>query len=118
MEGSKIRVLCPKLDKKGILRSDTRLEHAEFLNFNSKYPIILPKRHRVTELIIKEYHEKGNHTRGTNATLSDIHQNFGSYQQEKKFVDGNLCAIDAKKHMQNQQHKSWRHCRYKGSTIL
>ena len=71
-----IGLLCPKLDEEGILRSDTRLEHAEFLNFNSKYPIILPKRHRVTELIIKEYHEKGNHTRGTNATLSDISSKF------------------------------------------
>ena len=73
---SKISVLCPQLDEDGLLRANTRLENAKFLSFDTKYPIILPKGHRVTELIIKEYHENGNHTRGTNATLSDISSKY------------------------------------------
>ena len=37
----------------GILRSNTRLRHADDL----KCPIILPKRNHVTGLIVKYYHE-------------------------------------------------------------
>ena len=35
-----------------------------------RYPIILPRRNWVTKLIVKEYHERGNHATGTNQTLA------------------------------------------------
>ena len=49
-----------KLDPKmvdGLLRVGGQLRHAP-IEADAKYPIILPKRHHVTELIIREYHEK------------------------------------------------------------
>ena len=41
----------------GILRSNTRLRHADDLTYAVKCPIILPKRNHVTGLIVKYYHE-------------------------------------------------------------
>ncbi|XP_054279079.1 uncharacterized protein LOC128997465 [Macrosteles quadrilineatus] len=47
--------LLPFLDKDGLLRVGGRLSNA-YLNFNSKHPILLPKQHFVTNLIIDYYH--------------------------------------------------------------
>ena len=40
----------------GILRSNTRLRHADNLPYGVTCPIILPKRNHVTGLIVKYYH--------------------------------------------------------------
>ena len=39
---SKLLGLCPKLDEDGIMRSDGRLQYAEFLPYDVRYPILLP----------------------------------------------------------------------------
>ena len=39
---SKLLGLCPKLDEDGIMRSDSRLQYAEFLPYDVRYPILLP----------------------------------------------------------------------------
>ena len=67
---SKILSLCPKLDEDGVLRLDTRLKYIEFLPYDVRHPILLPRRNWVTKLIVKHFHEKGNHNSGTNQTLS------------------------------------------------
>ena len=54
------------------MRSDGRLKYAEFLPYNTRYPIILPRKSWVTKLIIKHHHELGNHSTGTNQTLSSL----------------------------------------------
>ena len=69
---SKIAVLYPSLDQDRIIRANSRIKNADFLNYNTKYPIILPKNHKITELIVKDCHEDGNHERGTNGTLADL----------------------------------------------
>ena len=66
-----------KLDPKmvhGLLRVGGRLRHAP-IETDAKYPIILPKRHHVTELIIREYHEKCGHS-GLEYVLSLLRQRF------------------------------------------
>lgn len=68
--GSRLLSLKPKIDEYGLLRSDGRLQYADFLPFDTKYPVILPRKNRVTKLIVKYYHEKGRHVCGTNQTLS------------------------------------------------
>ena len=40
---SKLLGLCPKLDSEGVIRSDGRLTYAEFLPYDVRYPIILPR---------------------------------------------------------------------------
>ena len=69
---SKIIGLQPKLDDDGIMRSDRRLKHAKFLSFDVRYPIILPRKSWITKLIVKHFHEQGQHASGTNQTLAAI----------------------------------------------
>ena len=44
---SKLLGFQPKLDVDGLMRSDGRLKHAEFLPYDMLYPIILPRRNWV-----------------------------------------------------------------------
>ena len=70
------KTLLPLIDEDGILRCDGRLKYAEFIPYKTRFPIILPRRHWVTTLLIKHYHEKGYHTSGTNQTLADLTSRF------------------------------------------
>ena len=42
----------------------------EFLLIETRYPVILSRTSGVTKLIIKQYHEDGHHSTGTNHTLA------------------------------------------------
>ena len=66
-----------KLDPKmvdGFLRVGGRLRHTP-IEVDAKYPIILLKRHHVTELFIREYHERCGHS-GLEYVLSLLRQRF------------------------------------------
>ncbi|XP_076392692.1 uncharacterized protein LOC105661897 [Megachile rotundata] len=72
----KSRVLClnPFIDSTGLLRVGGRLKHAN-LDFNQKHPILLPRAHHVTKLIIQYYHIRTFHG-GVQVTLNAIRQNY------------------------------------------
>ncbi|GIY59832.1 reverse transcriptase [Caerostris darwini] len=53
---SKILSLNPFLDNSGILRVGGRLRHTN-IAYGHKHPILLPKRHILTDLIVRHYHE-------------------------------------------------------------
>ena len=72
---SKLIKLRPKLDDAGVMRCDGRLQYAEHLSWDSRFPIISPKDSWVTTLIIKHYHEKVGH-HGTNHTLAAVSSRF------------------------------------------
>ncbi|GBM20678.1 hypothetical protein AVEN_150654-1 [Araneus ventricosus] len=71
---SKLLALCPYLDGNEILRVGGRLRHAK-LHENTKYPVILPKDHVVTDLIIRHYHLKYLHA-GNQLVHSAIRQRY------------------------------------------
>ena len=73
---SKILSLNPKMDDEGLLRCDGRLKNADYLSFDSRYPIILPRKSWVTKLIIKHSHDKRQHIGGTNQTLADLSSRY------------------------------------------
>ncbi|XP_031553331.1 uncharacterized protein LOC116290441 [Actinia tenebrosa] len=73
---SKLLTLKPRLDDDGVMRSDGRLENAEYLPYDVKYPIILPRKEWVTRLIVRWFHQQGNHTSGTNQTLAMLSSRF------------------------------------------
>lgn len=54
---SKILCLNPFLDKEGVLRVGGRLKNAKIPE-SQKYPILLPRKHFINELIINHYHLK------------------------------------------------------------
>ena len=69
---SKLLGLHPRLDDDGLMRSDGRLKNAKFLSYDVQHPVILPRKSWMTKLIVKEYHEEGNHATGTNQTLAAL----------------------------------------------
>ena len=54
---SQLIKLNPRIDEDGVIRCDGRLNFAEFLPYDTRCPIILPRGHWVTRLIVKNYHE-------------------------------------------------------------
>ena len=72
---SKLLPLKTILDKEGILRCDGRLRYADCLPWESRHPIILPRNHRITKLIIKDSHEKNEHG-GTNQVLVQLSSRY------------------------------------------
>jgi hypothetical protein len=73
---SKLTVLNPQLDEDGLMRSNSRLVNAEILPYEARYPIILPRKHHITQLIVKLEHEQGAHVCGTNQILSSLSNKY------------------------------------------
>ena len=68
--------LTPKIDEDGLIRCDGRLQFAEFLPYDMRFRIILPRGSWTTKLIVKHYHEAGHHITVTNHTLSNLSTNY------------------------------------------
>jgi len=64
--------LTPKIDEDGLIRCDGRLQFAEFLPYDMRFAIILPRGSWTTKLIVRHYHEAGHGITGTNHTLSNL----------------------------------------------
>lgn len=60
-KGNVLLPMSPFIDDTGIMRAQSRLEACEIMNEAAKRPIILPRQHRVTELIMHDYHGRMNH---------------------------------------------------------
>jgi hypothetical protein len=55
---------------------DGRLRLADELSYNTRHPILLPKEHVVTRLIIKDAHEKLGHVSGVEEVLTLLRSRF------------------------------------------
>ena len=73
---SQLIKLNPCLDGDGVIRCDGRLKFADFLPYDTRFPIILPRGHWVTKPIVKYYHERGNHAAGVNFNLCQLSEKF------------------------------------------
>ncbi|KRX34641.1 hypothetical protein T05_6672 [Trichinella murrelli] len=71
---NRLKTLDPFLDEDGFLRVGGRLRLSD-LDYEMKYPIILPKKHHVVNLIIDRAHSNTLHA-GNNQTLTTLRQNF------------------------------------------
>lgn len=69
-QSSCIMSLNPFLDTEGILRVGGRLGNAD-IEFDQKYPVILPRRHRITKLLIMREHQNLLHA-GPQALLAQV----------------------------------------------
>ncbi|UYV78043.1 hypothetical protein LAZ67_15003299 [Cordylochernes scorpioides] len=71
---NRILDLGPFLDNEGLLRVGGRLQRSN-LSSNQKHPMILPKKHHITRLIIQEYHQRYLHA-GPHLVLSLIRNKY------------------------------------------
>ncbi|XP_055615232.1 uncharacterized protein LOC129761532 [Toxorhynchites rutilus septentrionalis] len=57
-KSSSLYRLCPVLDEEGIIRVDGRIGAAPNVREEMKFPIILPRKHKFTRLLLDSYHRK------------------------------------------------------------
>ncbi|XP_055604250.1 uncharacterized protein LOC129752501 [Uranotaenia lowii] len=74
-KSSSLYKIEPYLDEFSIMRVRGRLSACEFLDESGKHPIILPRKHRVTLLIILGIHEKYHHQMHQ-AVINEIRTKF------------------------------------------
>ena len=58
-----------------VLRVGGRLQKAVELSWDEKHPMVLPKRHHVSQLIVRHYHESAAHS-GRKQTLCELRRMF------------------------------------------
>ncbi|UYV60129.1 ASAP1 [Cordylochernes scorpioides] len=94
---NKLTSLNPFLDTQGLLRVGGRLEYS-YLNENQKLPLLLPKNHHITNLIIDDIHRKYLHA-GPQLVLSILRKNYwilGARDAVKKIIKKCLICLKFK----------------------
>ncbi|XP_062541856.1 uncharacterized protein LOC134209850 [Armigeres subalbatus] len=74
-KSSPIYTLTPFLDDEGVIRIGSRTEKASNLAYEAKYPVILPKNHTGTTLLVNSFHRKYLHANGE-TVLNEIRQRY------------------------------------------
>ncbi|XP_055615129.1 uncharacterized protein LOC129761435 [Toxorhynchites rutilus septentrionalis] len=74
-KSSKLYGLSPFIDNDGLLRMKGRIDACEFVGECTKYPILLPRCHSTTDLIIFDIHQRYCHI-NHQTTLNDIRRRF------------------------------------------
>ena len=69
-----LKELAPFVDEYGLLRVGGRLQRAGF-GYEKTHPLILPKRHDLTRLLVNQYHIKSLHC-GVNHVLAQLRKRF------------------------------------------
>ncbi|XP_062704139.1 uncharacterized protein LOC134286530 [Aedes albopictus] len=74
-KSSAIFQLCPILDDQGILRVDSRIGAAPNIDREAKFPVILPRKHALTTLLLDNYHRKYRHG-NTETVVNEVRQRY------------------------------------------
>ncbi|XP_055604679.1 uncharacterized protein LOC129752915 [Uranotaenia lowii] len=74
-KSSALYIFSPFMDQSGVIRMDSRIGAAPSATAETKFPVILPKNHHLTNLLILNYHERFLH-RNNETVCNEIHQKF------------------------------------------
>ena len=74
VKAKELKMLSPFTDETGIIKVGGRLDNA-LVSYETRHPVLLPYDHRITRLIIEEFHQKG-HT-GVATTVAKQEENTG-----------------------------------------
>ena len=107
LKNSKLLAFPPRLDEEGQMRCDRRLKYAEFLSHDARFPIILPRKHQVTKLIVKHFHEEGNHASATNQTLAVLSTRFWIISGHEEIREWGRSVMSAAGGRPKLQSKLW-----------
>lgn len=66
----------PKSDGDRLLRMDRHLRFADELPYDTRHPMLLPKDHPVTKLVIADAHERLGHGAGVEQVLTELRSRF------------------------------------------
>ena len=102
--GASIRQLKPQL-KEGLLRVGGRLANAP-VGYEKRHPVIIPYKHHVTDLIIKQCHESLGHM-GQESVLSSLRETFWVVKGRSavRRVIGRCTVNGRERHV--QENSSW-----------
>ncbi|XP_065085825.1 uncharacterized protein LOC135707839 [Ochlerotatus camptorhynchus] len=74
-KSSSLYKLTPWLDERGILRMRTRIAACQYATEDAKKPIILPRKHHITTLIISHYHNRYHH-QNHETVINELRQKY------------------------------------------
>ncbi|XP_055528011.1 uncharacterized protein LOC129720559 [Wyeomyia smithii] len=74
-KGSKLYKLSPLFGTDGVIRMKRRLGEAPWISIDVKFPVILPKEHYVTDLLIDWFHRKFVHA-NSETVVNEIRQTY------------------------------------------
>lgn len=72
---SHIMMYTPMMDDHGLLRQNSRLSAADYLEYNVRFPVILPKRHHCTKLLVEKLHRRYRHAHAE-TVVNEIRQEY------------------------------------------
>uniref|UniRef100_A0AAG5DPK9 Integrase catalytic domain-containing protein n=1 Tax=Anopheles atroparvus TaxID=41427 RepID=A0AAG5DPK9_ANOAO len=84
-KASPLYKLAPELDEHGVLRTRGRLMSCPWVNEDTKRPIILPRNHRATSLLLGEYHLNYHH-RNHQAAINEARARFHISRINSEFL--------------------------------
>ena len=99
---SKLLCLYPLLDDDGMMRVNGRLKNAEFLSYNTRYPIILSRKNWITKLIVKQQHLNDNHIAETNQALASLSSRYWLLQGREEIREWERECNQCKKNKAKQ----------------
>ncbi|XP_062715437.1 uncharacterized protein LOC134291545 [Aedes albopictus] len=74
-KSSPLYKLIPWIDDRGIMRMKTRIAACQFATEDAKNPIILPRQHHITTLIINHYHNSYHH-QNHETVINELRQKY------------------------------------------
>ncbi|XP_062698475.1 uncharacterized protein LOC115257886 [Aedes albopictus] len=74
-KSSKLYKKSPFLDEFGVLRMEGRIGVAEFVPFDTKFPILLPREHIISYRLIEFYHQRYGHA-NKDTVYNELRQRF------------------------------------------
>uniref|UniRef100_A0AAG5DPQ0 Integrase catalytic domain-containing protein n=1 Tax=Anopheles atroparvus TaxID=41427 RepID=A0AAG5DPQ0_ANOAO len=72
---SSIHTYCPIMDERGLIRQQSRLATADHLEYDVRFPIILPRQHPCTTLLVEKLHRKYRHAH-SETVVNEIRQEY------------------------------------------
>ncbi|XP_046868423.1 uncharacterized protein LOC124460862 [Drosophila willistoni] len=102
-KGSKLCTLTPILDDSGLLRVGGRLNNTE-VSYSAKHPLILPRKHRISHLILEHEHQHNLHP-GVSALFVIVRQRFwimGARNLIRKVTHNCIKCFRQRAHTSNQ----------------
>ncbi|XP_053686345.1 uncharacterized protein LOC128735887 [Sabethes cyaneus] len=72
---SQLYTLMPTIDEIGLLRQQSRIVAAEYVAYDTRYPIILPTKHRAVSLLTEDYHRRYHHA-NNETVVNELRQRY------------------------------------------